>query len=196
MTVTLTRAFLRRNEVPLLVEKCVVYLEQKALDQEGLFRVAGSSEDVSAVRAAFDNNLEFELEEVTDDHNVVASVLKAWIRDQPEPIIPKKQADLLVTARSMFKDAATDENQMASKVAAMRSILMQLPVKTYNLVRFLFSFFRRVVAREEKNKMGIDNLATVFAPNLTPKEWGLEMYSMMFGVFRDLVLLYEPVFRR
>ena len=54
-------------------------------DVEGIFRVPGDTEQVYALRIQLDNgNYEVDL----DDPNTPASLLKLWLRELEEPLVP------------------------------------------------------------------------------------------------------------
>ena len=61
-----------------------------AIEEEGIFRVSGAASEVRALRAAYEARqpgVHVDLSGVGDP-NVVAAVLKAYLKDLPEPVIP------------------------------------------------------------------------------------------------------------
>lgn len=77
----------RRVAYPL--ELCVVALLETGLEEEGLFRIAGSTSKVKKLKAAFDAtlmDLEGLLTEFCDVH-VIANALKCYLRELPEPLL-------------------------------------------------------------------------------------------------------------
>ncbi|CAB1318210.1 unnamed protein product, partial [Coregonus sp. 'balchen'] len=109
------------KQAPMLVEQCVDFIRQWGLREEGLFRLPGQA------------NLVKELQDSFDYVHTVASLLKLYLRELPEPGMKelKRQVECL-------------------------------PPVNYNLLQY--------ICRYSVNKMSVQNLATVFGPNiLRPK---------------------------
>ncbi|XP_015120678.1 uncharacterized protein LOC107043627 [Diachasma alloeum] len=140
--------------VPVFVKQSVNYLDLH-LNQEGLFRKAGSQTRQRELVARFDNG-----NELGDKYNAidVANCLKKYLRDLPEPLIPNDFHDLFVRC-GMLKFC---------KVDAILQACLLLPIKYLMTLAFLMDFFQRVARYEAMNKMGVDNLAKVVGPNIMP----------------------------
>uniref|UniRef100_A0A0C9R7K1 ARHGAP11A protein n=1 Tax=Fopius arisanus TaxID=64838 RepID=A0A0C9R7K1_9HYME len=140
--------------VPVFVKQAVNYLDLH-LNQEGLFRKAGSQTRQRELVARFDNG-----NELGDKYNAidVANCLKKYLRDLPEPLIPNEFHDLFVRC-GMLKFC---------KVDAILQACLLLPIKYLTTLAFLMDFFQRVAMYENMNKMGVDNLAKVVGPNIMP----------------------------
>ncbi|XP_063982042.1 uncharacterized protein LOC135165048 [Diachasmimorpha longicaudata] len=140
--------------VPVFLKQSVNYLDLH-LNQEGLFRKAGSQTRQRELVARFDNG-----NELGDKYNPidVANCLKKYLRDLPEPLIPNEFHDLFVRC-GMLKFC---------KVDAILQACLLLPIKYLMTLAFLMDFFQRVAKYEDMNKMGVDNLAKVVGPNIMP----------------------------
>uniref|UniRef100_A0A3B5BIA4 Rho GTPase activating protein 22 n=1 Tax=Stegastes partitus TaxID=144197 RepID=A0A3B5BIA4_9TELE len=80
---------------PLLVEQCVDFIRDRGLDEEGLFRMPGQANLVKELQEAFDCGDKPLFDSNTDVHTV-ASLLKLYLRELPEPVIPfSKYEDFL-----------------------------------------------------------------------------------------------------
>ncbi|NWU91878.1 RHG24 protein, partial [Upupa epops] len=99
----------------------------------------------------------------TDVHTV-ASLLKLYLRELPEPVIPyAKYDDFLSCTKMLSKE---EEKGLRELVKQVKS----LPAVNYNLLKYICRFLDEVQFYSGVNKMSVQNLATVFGPNiLRPK---------------------------
>ncbi|XP_060916726.1 rho GTPase-activating protein 24 isoform X1 [Labrus mixtus] len=148
---------------PMLVEQCVDFIRQWGLREEGLFRLPGQANLVKELQDAFDCGEKPSFDCNTDVHTV-ASLLKLYLRELPEPVIPfHKYGDFLASAKLLSKD---DEMGMKE----LRRLVECLPPVNYNLLKYICRFLDEVQSYSGVNKMSVQNLATVFGPNiLRPK---------------------------
>ncbi|XP_018431698.1 PREDICTED: rho GTPase-activating protein 24 isoform X3 [Nanorana parkeri] len=148
---------------PMLVEQCVDFIRQRGLTEEGLFRLPGQANLVKELQDAFDCGEKPAFDSNTDVHTV-ASLLKLYLRELPEPVIPySKYEDFLSCAKQLSKE---EESGMAELVKQVKS----LPPVNYNLLKYICRFLDEVQSYAGVNKMSVQNLATVFGPNiLRPK---------------------------
>ncbi|XP_025742943.1 rho GTPase-activating protein 24 isoform X1 [Callorhinus ursinus] len=148
---------------PLLVEQCVDFIRQRGLKEEGLFRLPGQANLVKELQDAFDCGEKPSFDSNTDVHTV-ASLLKLYLRELPEPVIPyAKYEDFLSCAKLLSKEEEAGVKELAKQVKS-------LPVVNYNLLKYICRFLDEVQSYSGVNKMSVQNLATVFGPNiLRPK---------------------------
>lgn len=148
---------------PLLVEQCVDFIRERGLDEEGLFRMPGQANLVKELQEAFDCGDKPLFDSNTDVHTV-ASLLKLYLRELPEPVIPfSKYEDFLTCAQLLAKDEEEGVQELGKQVA-------NLPLPNYNLLKYICKFLDEVQSHCNENKMSVQNLATVFGPNiLRPK---------------------------
>ncbi|KAJ3608137.1 hypothetical protein NHX12_025187 [Muraenolepis orangiensis] len=138
---------------PLLVEQCVDFLRDRGLDEEGLFRMPGQANLVKELQEAFDCGDKPLFDSNTDTHTV-ASLLKLYLRELPEPVVPFAKYDDFLSC-----GVQELENQVSS-----------LPLPNFNLLKYICKFLDEVQSHCHENKMSVQNLATVFGPNiLRPK---------------------------
>ena len=77
--------------LPLLVRQCVDFIEETALMQEGIYRVSGVKSKVNKLRAAYDSAATRNTVALADyEPAVVASVLKQFLRELPEPVLTRE----------------------------------------------------------------------------------------------------------
>nr|XP_036877059.1 rho GTPase-activating protein 24 isoform X3 [Manis javanica] len=148
---------------PMLVEQCVDFIRQRGLKEEGLFRLPGQANLVKELQDAFDCGEKPSFDSNTDVHTV-ASLLKLYLRELPEPVIPyAKYEDFLSCAKLLSKEEEAGIKELAKQVKS-------LPVVNYNLLKYICRFLDEVQSYSGVNKMSVQNLATVFGPNiLRPK---------------------------
>lgn len=73
------------REIALVIEACVGCLLHN-LNEEGLFRIPGSSSKVKKLKNGFDAGIVNLQEQVNDPHSV-AGTLKSYLRELPEPLL-------------------------------------------------------------------------------------------------------------
>uniref|UniRef100_A0A3B3Z758 Rho GTPase-activating protein 24 n=1 Tax=Periophthalmus magnuspinnatus TaxID=409849 RepID=A0A3B3Z758_9GOBI len=148
---------------PMLVEQCVDFIRQRGLQEEGLFRLPGQANLVKDLQEAFDCGEKPSFDCNTDVHTV-ASLLKLYLRELPEPVIPfHNYNEFLSCAKVLSKD---EDGGMKE----LRKLVDSLPPVNYNLLKYICRFLDEVQSYSGVNKMSVQNLATVFGPNiLRPK---------------------------
>ncbi|KAG7477108.1 hypothetical protein MATL_G00090650 [Megalops atlanticus] len=148
---------------PMLVEQCVDFIRQWGLREEGLFRLPGQANLVKELQDAFDCGEKPAFDCNTDVHTV-ASLLKLYLRELPEPVIPfAKYEEFLSCTKLLSKDEEAGMKELRKQVES-------LPPVNYNLLKYICRFLDEVQSYSGVNKMSVQNLATVFGPNiLRPK---------------------------
>ncbi|CAL9687925.1 unnamed protein product [Knipowitschia caucasica] len=148
-----------QRQVPVLVEQCVSFIREHGLKEEGLFRAPGQTNHVRELQDAFDRGEKPVFDSTTDVHTV-ASLLKLYIRELPEPVIPfAKYTQFLSCAQIITKDREMAVVELCKQVKS-------LPQVNYNLLCYICRFLDEVQSHSNENKMSVQNLATVFGPNV------------------------------
>ncbi|KTG31113.1 hypothetical protein cypCar_00040810 [Cyprinus carpio] len=158
---------------PLLVEQCVDFIREQGLDEEGLFRMPGQANLVKELQEAFDCGDKPQFDSNTDVHTV-ASLLKLYLRELPEPVVPFcKYEDFLTCAQLLAKDEEEHETfggcndfMFPQGIQELEKLVTTLPAANYNLLKYICKFLDEVQSHSSENKMGVQNLATVFGPNI------------------------------
>ncbi len=149
--------------VPRCVRDGISYIFRRGLAVEGIFRLSGAKGEVDGLKQAYDDGEEVDLNTLRDP-NVVASMLKAYLRELPEPLLPVRDYDAYLGAVQLESDSAT--------VARLSSLLKTVSPNS----RALLSEFVRVlscVARNSRvNKMIVANCSIVLGPNILRKAQG------------------------
>ncbi|XP_066123394.1 rho GTPase-activating protein 25 isoform X3 [Saccopteryx bilineata] len=145
--------------VPILVEKCAEFIREHGLNEEGIFRLPGQDNLVKQLRDAFDAGERPSFDRDTDVHTV-ASLLKLYLRDLPEPVVPWSQYDgFLLCGQLMNADEAKAQQELIKQLSL-------LPRDNYSLLSYTCRFLHEIQLNCAVNKMSVENLATVIGVNL------------------------------
>uniref|UniRef100_A0A0W0FWJ9 Rho gtpase activator n=1 Tax=Moniliophthora roreri TaxID=221103 RepID=A0A0W0FWJ9_MONRR len=119
---------------------------------EGIFRVPGDGDSISELKLRIDTG-HYTLDGV-DDPNILASLMKLWLRELLDPLVPEEMYNECVTS-SQDPDACVH-------------IIQRLPTINRRVVLFIISFLQLFLDEKVQNstKMTPANLALVMAPNL------------------------------
>ncbi|XP_012229891.1 rho GTPase-activating protein gacU-like isoform X2 [Linepithema humile] len=140
--------------VPVFVIHASTFLE-KYITQEGLFRKAGSQARQKELISRLDSGGSLGEKNNAID---VASCLKSFFRDLPEPLIPYTYHDLFIHC-ALLKNC---------RIQALLLACTLLPPYHLNTLAFFMEFLKKVSMYEKQNKMSIENLAKVVGPNIMP----------------------------
>lgn len=189
--------------VPMVVYQCIQAVDLFGLGVEGIYRVSGSQPHVNKLKGMFDTgmfsatspssppsltnttpdsssgNLDFRNpENFFHDVNGVASLLKLFFRDLPDPLFTKEHYSGFIDAASMFPlcppflplssvltPAAEAEDDTVRR-DSLHAIINALPDPNYATLRALTLHLARVMDNSSATRMNSQNLAIVFGPTL------------------------------
>lgn len=134
--------------VPTLLVTLKKIILTSGLESEGIFRVAGDAAEINELKERFNKNA---FDGAYRDVNTVASLLKIWFRELPSPVLNA------IPKASIFN--ATDQDNCIQAYQG-------LPEMERTLLDWLIDLLMTVAAKSHINKMTIQNLAIVVAPNL------------------------------
>jgi len=179
-----------KGAIPNIIVDTVKYIEERAMDVEGIFRKSGGMISVQKYRDLYDNGEEPNISECSDPH-AVAGLLKLYLRSLPEPITSFELYDPFREASQLCT--------IEEKVATMRKLVNSLPRENKLVLDYLIDFIGRVAEHASQNLMHIPNLATVFGPNLLrPKNVSaIEMMShttVICAIVETLIGKREEIF--
>ncbi|KAF8159752.1 hypothetical protein B0H34DRAFT_704674 [Crassisporium funariophilum] len=161
--------------LPAIVFRSIQYLEAKKADQEeGIYRLSGSSAVIKGLKDRFNNEGDVDLlgsDEYWDPH-AIAGLLKSFLRELPASILTR-DLHLKFLAVIDFVDAQERIKELSYLIAA-------LPLANYSLLRALTAHLILVVQNSNVNKMTMRNVGIVFSPTL-----GIPagVFSLMLGEF-------------
>ncbi|MDP2434737.1 MAG: SH3 domain-containing protein [archaeon] len=179
--------------IPYVVLDAIQYIETKALQVEGIFRLSGSAPKIQQYIAQYNLGERANFATENDPHTV-CGVMKQFFRDMEEPILTYE-----LYADFMAADAA-GKWDLALKLGYLRHLLSQLPSRNRETLTYLFEFLQVVARHSSANQMAFHNLATVFGPNLL-KSRGTNMLALVSGtafinsITHTMLENFEAVFK-
>ncbi|ESZ96269.1 hypothetical protein SBOR_3324 [Sclerotinia borealis F-4128] len=136
--------------------RAIDYLNYKGSDVEGLYRVPGSGPQIKRWQRRFDEEIDIDLFECDDlyDINIIGSMLKAWLRELPDELLPKAAQDRIA------RECAGSEEVPQQLVDE----LSNLSPFNYYLLFAITCHLSLLLAHSQKNKMDFRNLCICFQP--------------------------------
>ncbi|XP_034945409.1 uncharacterized protein CdGAPr isoform X2 [Chelonus insularis] len=148
------------QEVPAVLTCCAEFIETHGL-VDGIYRLSGVTSNIQRLRHAFDEDRVPALhsdESILQDIHSVASLLKMYFRELPNPLCTYQLYSTFVNA--------VQANTDAERLRRMRDAVRKLPPPHYRTLEYLMRHLVRVAARGAETGMTPRNVAIVWAPNL------------------------------
>ncbi|XP_029610366.1 rho GTPase-activating protein 6 [Salmo trutta] len=195
------------KQVPRVVERCCCHIERHGLQTVGIFRVGSSIKRVRQLREDFDMGTDVCLEEENSVHDV-AALLKEFLRDMPDPLLPRELYSAFLHANIL---------QGTDQFLYLQLLLYLLPACNCDTLLRLLTLLHTVQSHAQDttgphslqflgNKMTATNLAVIFGPNLlqgeraggdremSPHAMGIEDSSAIINVTLQLIQNYKRLF--
>mmetsp|Transcript_4607 Transcript_4607/g.8985 ORF Transcript_4607/g.8985 Transcript_4607/m.8985 type:complete len:649 (-) Transcript_4607:439-2385(-) len=157
-------------DVPIIVVNLIKAIQDLGgMTVEGIFRLSAKKEDLVRLRAQFDKG-DVEVRE-TSPH-VPAGLLKQWLRELAEPLIPTELYEEAIKIAKSIKD----EDPKLTK-SVIDGFVTQLPALNQKVLEHICTLAGKIADLSSVNKMTYSNLAIVFAPGFlrNPSEDPAEM---------------------
>ncbi|XP_057698004.1 rho GTPase-activating protein 45 isoform X2 [Corythoichthys intestinalis] len=209
--------------IPFIITKCITEIERRALKMKGIYRVNGVKTRVEKLCQAFENGKELVELSQCSPHDI-SNVLKLYLRQLPEPILPFHLYNSLVGSAKESAQADTEDPDGSSAtgrgaqlvdlgaetepetlvlVDKLKELLKELPKANMATLRYLIRHLRRIAELEEDNKMSPGNLGIVFGPSLMrPRPTGATVslsslvdYPHQARVVEALIVFYTTIFQ-
>uniref|UniRef100_A0A3P8SR94 Rho GTPase-activating protein 19 n=1 Tax=Amphiprion percula TaxID=161767 RepID=A0A3P8SR94_AMPPE len=159
-----------------LTESCIAQIYQlieylsKNLHVEGLFRVPGNSVRQQALKELLNSGADVDLESGDFHPNDVATLLKTFLGELPEPLLTHRHfhAHLKIADMTLF-DEQGNKTALPNKerqVEALQLLFLLLPQANRSLLKLLLDLLYHTAKQQDKNKMSAFNLALMFAPHV------------------------------
>ncbi|XP_044066259.1 SLIT-ROBO Rho GTPase-activating protein 3 isoform X2 [Siniperca chuatsi] len=145
------------QQIPVVVESCIRFINLHGLHHEGIFRVPGSQREVNLIRHAFERG-DDPLSDSECDLDSVAGVLKLYFRGLEPPLFPYDSYSQLLECVQI--------EGVTEKAAQIKAIVSTFPRPLLVVMRYLFAFLNHVSQYSDENMMQHYNLAVCFGPSL------------------------------
>ncbi|XP_019623929.1 PREDICTED: unconventional myosin-IXa-like isoform X10 [Branchiostoma belcheri] len=158
------------RKVPVLVEKCISFVEKEGLYTVGIYRKSGAAAKIKQLRDECNADVEAVDMEAYPIH-VVCNVLKLFFREMAEPLLTYALYDdfLRCTVKKTARDKDTNTPEMTEEarsetIRAIYDIIDRLPKPNHDTFERLVFHLARVAYHEDSNLMTPNSLAIVFTP--------------------------------
>uniref|UniRef100_A0A1B6CUS5 Rho-GAP domain-containing protein n=1 Tax=Clastoptera arizonana TaxID=38151 RepID=A0A1B6CUS5_9HEMI len=166
--------------VPLILEKCVQFVEDEGLDSEGIYRVPGNRAHVELLFQKFEEDHNLDVSSLDIPVNAVATALKDFFSKRLPPLFTE---DLMVELEDI-----SVKGDRSCRLLALRSLLKKLPTVNFEVLKFVFHHFVRVSENCKLNSMDSKNLAICWWPTLLPIEFSdMGRFEQMRPHLEDIV---------
>uniref|UniRef100_A0A8C2UYT6 Synapse defective Rho GTPase homolog 2 n=2 Tax=Chinchilla lanigera TaxID=34839 RepID=A0A8C2UYT6_CHILA len=167
--------------VPLLIQKCIMEIENRGCQVVGLYRLCGSAAVKKELREAFEKDSKAVglCENHYPDINVITGVLKDYLRELPSPLITKQLYDAVLDAmvKSPLKMSSNGCENDPSDSKYTVDLLNCLPDVEKATLKMLLDHLKLVASYHEVNKMTCQNLAVCFGPVLLSQRQETSTYN-------------------
>lgn len=156
-----------QDMVPAIVRQCIYVIDEYGLELEGIYRKSANVLDVSKLKEEIDkdpSNISMILppkNHSDSDIYMVGSLLKSFFSSMPDSLLPRDIGSELKTCISI-EDSKTRKNYM-------HTLLYKLPDAQYWTLRSLLFHLRRILAKEEFNRMNLKALCIIWGPTIIPQ---------------------------
>uniref|UniRef100_A0A3P8RMM9 Rho GTPase activating protein 4a n=1 Tax=Amphiprion percula TaxID=161767 RepID=A0A3P8RMM9_AMPPE len=176
------------QQIPVVVESCIRFINLNGLHHEGIFRVPGSQMEVNNLKDAFERG-EDPLAERWYDLDSVAGVLKLYFRGLENPLFP-------MDSTSQLLEHAQIKNE-SERAAQLKSVISSYPDPVIIVMRYLFAFLHHVSQYSDENMMQPYNLAVCFGPSLVrgaQDEDVVTLQPQINALVKGIILQHESIF--
>jgi hypothetical protein len=138
--------------IPLPIKKSILYINDQALDEEGIYRVSAAVSKIRRIREEFDSGRGNDFAFRPSSGSDAAGIVVNFIGNLPEPLFTAALNNEFVTASER-----NDLNQL-------KALIARLPPCNLETLRLLCQHLYLVSQHSDKNKMDVPNLARCFGP--------------------------------
>uniref|UniRef100_A0A671SNF2 Minor histocompatibility protein HA-1-like n=1 Tax=Sinocyclocheilus anshuiensis TaxID=1608454 RepID=A0A671SNF2_9TELE len=205
--------------IPFIIKKCIGEIERRALRMKGVYRVNGVKTRVEKLCQVFENGKELVELSQSSPHDI-SNVLKLYLRQLPEPIMPfrlynslmglAKESLAVVGPEGAEMGKGPDlvdlgpetDPELLALVDRLKNLLKELPKQNTATLRYIARHLRRIAELEDDNKMSPSNLGIVFGPSLMrPRPSGATVslsslvdYPYQARIVETLIVFYPSIF--
>ncbi|CAO3692672.1 unnamed protein product [Rhizopus stolonifer] len=158
--------------VPDPVYRCFEEIIQRGLLTEGIFRLSGSAPEIEQLCFDFDRPPTYGkyLDLKDKDIHAIASVVKKYLRQLPDPPIPILSHDKFIR---FFDESYSNK----ATIRTFATMIQQLPREHFQLVQYIIILASSIQKHSHINLMNPEALAVILAPVCTGLELNLKEVS-------------------
>ncbi|ENN71619.1 hypothetical protein YQE_11718, partial [Dendroctonus ponderosae] len=155
------------KDVPTVLRSCAEFIETNGI-VDGIYRLSGITSNIQKLRNAFDEDRIPDLytEDILKDIHSVASLLKMYFRELPNPLCTYQLYQSFVNAVQGCGNAIRTTETDHERLLKMREAVQKLPPPHYRTLEYLMRHLAKVSNHSCSTGMTTRNLAIVWAPNL------------------------------
>ncbi|KAL6945009.1 hypothetical protein ACO0QE_002452 [Hanseniaspora vineae] len=173
------------HKIPSVVYRCLEFLyKNHAMEEEGIFRLSGSSAVIKNLQEQFDKTPDIPLCSYTELHvdvNVVTGLLKLYLRSLPHFIFGDENFDRF---KQILEENSKDDHAIAMKYKQLCQ--EHLSKENFDLMFVIFELLVTISRNSDVNKMTLRNLCIVFSPTLNIGVNMLQPFIADFGcIFKN-----------
>ncbi|XP_050486452.1 uncharacterized protein LOC126871561 [Bombus huntii] len=181
---------LTQDNVPVILDKCINFIYAHGIMSKGIYRQNGSNSAVVKLLKAFRRDAwATQITRSAYTEHDVATVLRRFLRDLPNPLFPPNIHDrLCLTAETV------NDNEQVSAYRKLLSTLTPVPAAT---LRRILAHLYCLSQQSSKNLMTGENLSAIWGPTLmhadesSAEEWNRSETR----VIGDLIKLYPKLYQ-
>ncbi|KAJ8021054.1 Rho GTPase-activating protein 18 [Holothuria leucospilota] len=146
-------------EVPIFLQRLIAYIEENGLKEEGVLRVPGSTSRIKELqqeveKCFYEGAFKFQNLRVND----AVGLLKLFLRELPSPPLTLEYVNAFSSVEQI-----TDRKK---QLQCLNLLILVLPDVYRATLKMLLSFLSKIVQNENYNRMSLNNVAMIMAPNL------------------------------
>jgi len=166
------------RDIPSFFENSMEFILANAIDEEGIFRLSGSANDIEKMKIKADQGLELQFHGIPY-HNV-SGILKLFMRSLPAPIVTYDLYGLVLASAKM--------EPRSEKVRCTKAILEKMPAYNKYFLQYLMRSLAQITQHVAKNKMTPYNLSIIFGPHCLKRR-----EADPVGELTDSKVIYESI---
>lgn len=189
---------LTNNDIPVIVDTCIDFIQEYGMRLEGLYRKAETESKIKALLQRFQDDARSVVLRMEDESvHLVCNVLKRFLRNLTDPLLTSRLYSRWIQTAGEY-----DHNV---KLQWYKYLLLQLPRVNYLTLRRLASHLSKLSKHASENLMNLNNISIAFGSTLMKSEKsedGTPVSSTTVGVsmqlemavISDIVLYHEWLF--
>ncbi|XP_076302935.1 GTPase regulator associated with FAK isoform X4 [Lasioglossum baleicum] len=150
----------------MFVSKCIAALEDRGLEEQGLYRVVGVASKVNKLLAMGLDRRKLEKLNMDDrfewESKTITSALKTYLRTLSEPLMTFRHYNSFISAAK--------QEMKEARINDIHNLVYRLPIDNFKMLNRLIRHLCSVAKKSDKNLMTIGNLAVCFGPSLLRPE--------------------------